>query len=300
MKSLLIKSVFILFTFNLSFSQAWMTNLDIAQKLAMVENKMVLMVWEGTTEYTYPVFVNDDKGRTVFIENLFTDEYISPLIWEYFIPVIVSENKYGSMYYEIKGKRSQKYIDKFNDNSIKIMDINGNILNASDVYLEDLENITKIIQKYGLNTEFIAPELKGYYNEKTFFSAYYLASKYMDYTMYLNKNQRKDLINLSTIYLKEARLLTKTEPKEDQAVLQQRCDLLEVQQLLLLKRPRRVLRLLKRMDAEDINNTNTAFVAFLFYTAHMSQGDNDKAEIWKSKISSVDLKKAQKLINLNS
>ncbi|MBV7270418.1 hypothetical protein [Winogradskyella luteola] len=300
MKSLLIKSLFILFTFNLSFSQAWMTNLDIAQKLAMVENKMVLMVWEGTTEYTYPVFVNDDKGRTVFIENLFTDEYISPLIWKYFIPVIVSENKYGSMYYEIKGKRSQKYIDKFNDNSIKIMDINGNILNASDVYLEDLENITKIIQKYGLNTEFIAPKLKGYYNEKTFFSAYYLASKYMDYTMYINKNQRKDLIDLSTIYLKEARLLTKTEPKEDQAVLQQRCDLLEIQQLLLLKRPRRVLRLLKRMDAEDINNTNTAFMAFLFYTVHMSLGDNDKAEIWKSKISSVDLKKAQKLINLNS
>ncbi|WP_299111832.1 hypothetical protein [uncultured Winogradskyella sp.] len=300
MKNLLIKSVFILFAFNLSFSQAWMTDLGIAQKLAMVENKMVLMVWEGTTEYMYPVFVNDDKGRTIFIENLFTDEYISPLIWKHFVPVIVSEDKYGEMFYEIKGKRSQKYIDKFNDNSIKIMDINGNILNASDVYLEDLENITKIIQKYGLNTEFIAPELKEYHNEKTFFSAYYLASKYMDYTMYLNKYQRKDLINLSSIYLKEARLLVAKESTEDQTVLQQRCDLLEIQKLLFLKQPKRVLRFLRKMDAQDINNTNTTFVAFLYYTAHMSLGDNDKAEVWKSKISSVDLKKAQKLINLNS
>lgn len=300
MKSHLIKALFILFTVNLSFSQAWMTDLSIAQKLAMVENKMVLMVWEGTTEYAYPVFVNDDSGRTIFIENLFTDEMVSPLIWEHFVPVIVNEDKYGVMFYNIKGKRSQKYIDKFNDNSIKIMDINGNILNTRDVYSENLENITKIILQYGLNTEFIAPELKGYHTEKSFLSAYFLASKYMDYSMYFNGKVRPELINLSNIYLEEARLLIKAEPKEDQVVFHQRCDLLFIQHYLLLKRPKKVTRLLKKMDAQEINNTNSAFVAFLYYTAYMSIGDEDKAEIWKSKISSVNLKKAQKLINLNS
>lgn len=300
MKNLFIKSLFVLLATNFSLAQAWMTDLSIAQKLALVENKMVLMVWEGTTEYPYPVYVNDDRGRTLFIENLFTDEEISPIIWEHFVPVIVNEDKYGEMYYEIKDKRSQKYIDKFNDNSIKIMDTNGAILNTSDVYMEDLENITKIIQNYAIKTDFIATELMGYHKEKNFLSAYFLASKYMDYSMYVNEKLRTELIKLSSIYIKEAQLLVEKEPKEDQQVLLERSNLLGIQQYLLFKRPKKVIRLLKKMDAEDISGTNSVYASFLFYTAYMSIGDTDKAEKWKSKISSVNLKKAQKLINLNS
>ena len=82
MKNLFVKFVILLFTVNLSYSQAWMTSLDIAQKLATVQNKMVLMVWEETTKYPYPVLVKDDKGRTLFVNNLFEDEDLSPLIWE--------------------------------------------------------------------------------------------------------------------------------------------------------------------------------------------------------------------------
>jgi len=51
MKHLIIKVLLIVFTVNLSSAQAWMTNLEIAQKLALVQNKMVLMVWEETTKY---------------------------------------------------------------------------------------------------------------------------------------------------------------------------------------------------------------------------------------------------------
>lgn len=130
MKQLLLKFFFVLFAVNMSSAQAWMTNLEIAQRLAMVQNKMLLMVWEETTSYQYPVLVRDEKGRTIFINNLFEDEYISPLIWEHFVPVIVSEHKYAELYGKIKGRRSQRYIDKFNDDSIKIMDVNGNIINT--------------------------------------------------------------------------------------------------------------------------------------------------------------------------
>lgn len=300
MKNLFLKSLFILFTINISFAQAWMTDLDIAQKLALVQNKMVLMVWEGTTEYPYPIFVDDNKGNLVYIENLFTDEEVSPLIWEHFVPVIVSEDQYGLMYYEIKGKRSQRYIDKFNDNSIKIMDVNGNILNISNSYSEDIQNITKIIQKYSLSTTFITPELKGYQTEKSFYSAYYLASKYLDFSMYVNENLRSDLLTLSSVYIDEAKALTKKEIKEDQLLLQQRCDLLELQQYLLLKRPKKVLRQLKKMDAESIQNKNRTFIAFLYYTAYSILENEKNTKIWKVEVSSVNLKKAQLIINLNS
>lgn len=299
MKNLFIKTVLILFTVQLSYSQAWMTSLDIAQKLAIVQNKMVLMVWEETTKYQYPVFVNDDKGRTIFIQNLFEDENLSPLIWKHFIPVIVSEDQYGDLYLAIKGKRKQSYIDKFNDDSIKIIDVNGNILNASD-FSNNYENITELIKKYALNTEFITQELIGYQNEKDFYSTYYLASKYLDFALYTQTKIRSEIIKLSNIYLDEAMGFAEVYSGEDKQVLIQRTELLKIQEYLILERPKKVLRALKKMDAESIDNSNQPLISFLYYTAYMILEDEKKAGQWKSKVSSVNLKKAQLIINLNT
>lgn len=299
MKNGLIKLLFIFFTVNMASGQEWMTNLDIAHRLASVQNKMVLMVWEETTKYPYPVLVNNDNGKTIFIKNLFEDENLSPLIWDYFIPVIVNEDKYADLYLKIKGKRKQSYIDKFNDNSIKILDVNGNILNKlSDP--ENFENITTIITKYALNTEFIAAELKGYANEKDFFSAYFLATKYIDFSMYMTKDVRLEVIDLATIYMDEASAFIKLNPTEDQLKLTQRVALLKIQQILIKKRPKKVLRELKRMDAKNAEISNQPFAAFLYYTAYKILKDETNAELWESKISSVNLKKAELIINLNS
>lgn len=299
MKKLFIKFLFLLLAVNLSNAQAWMTSLDIAQKFALVEDKMVLMVWEETTKYPYPVFVNGDNGKTIYIQNLFEDENLSPLIWKHFIPVIVNEDQYSDLYAEIKGKRTQRYIDKFNDNSIKIMDINGNILNVSG-NLENYQNITTLIQNYALNTKFVASELKGYHKEKDFYSAYYLASKYVDFSMYMKKKIRFEMMNLATIYLDKASEFIEANPSKDQLKLSQRVDLLKIQQSLILKRPKKVLRQLKRMDAENVETNNLPFVAFLYYTAYRILNDETKSEHWNSKVSSVNLKKAQLIINLNS
>ena len=213
MKQRLLTIFLVLFAISLSSAQAWMTNLEIAQRLALVQNKMILMVWEETTSYEYPVLVKDEKGRTIFVNNLFEDEYISPLIWEHFVPVIVSEHRYADLYEKIKGKRSQKYIDKFNDDTIKILD---------------------------------AEEIK------------------------------------------------------DREALRQRCDLLEMQEFLILRRPKKVIRALKKIAEEDIAESNKSFVAFLYYTAYLSMDKYKDAEAWKSKISSLNLAKAQKIINLNT
>ncbi|MTE26775.1 hypothetical protein [Winogradskyella ouciana] len=299
MKKLYTTLALVFFGMSISFAQAWMTNLEIAQRLAQVQNKMVLMVWEETTNYQYPVFVKDDRGRTIYIDNLFEDEEVSPLIWEYFVPVIVSEYRYADLYEKIKGKRSQIYIDKFNDDSIKIMDVNGNILNVS-YFTEDFQNITEIIRLYGLNTQYIAQELKDYKSEKDFYSAYYLASKYLDFALYADTKTRSSIVNLSNIYLQEAVELIKEQEPEDRPSLEQRCELLKIQEYLILKRPKKVIRLLRKLKDEDIYESNKSFVAFLYYTAYMSTDKPEDAEPWKAKISLVNLSKAQKIINLNT
>ena len=299
MKKRIIISLLFCFTISLSHAQAWMTNLEIAQSLASVQNKMVLMVWEETTKYPYPVFINSDNGNTIFINNIFEDELVSPIIWKNFVPVIVSEDEYADLYLKIKDSRSQKYIDKFNDDSIKILDINGNILNTAYTSI-DYENITTMIQDYGLNTEFIAVELMSYKQKQDFYSAYYLASKYLDYSMYMKESVRQEVIDLANIYLNEAAGFVEATKNEDQLSLQQRVELLKIQENLITKRPKKVLRQLKRMDAENVASNNQAFVAFLYYTAYEILNDKTNAEQWKSKISSVNLKKAELIINLNS
>ena len=276
-----------------------MTNLDIAQNLALTQNKMVLMVWEESTLYPYAVLANDETGKTILIENLFESEVISPLIWEYFVPVIVAEHNYAELYAKIKDNRSQQYINKFNDDSIKIMDVNGNILNLSNDP-DNFQNITTIINNYALNTEYIAPELIGYNTERDFYSAYYLASKYFDYSMYLKEKARRTLIDLGLIYLNEASEFITANPSEDQKALTERVSLLDVQQYLITKRPKKVIRQLNRMDAENMESNNQSLVAFLYYTAYKAVNDETNAALWESKISSVNLKKAQLLINLNS
>lgn len=298
MKQLLIKFIIIVFAVNSSYSQEWMTDLDIAQRLALVQNKMVLMVWEETSKYEYPVWVENSPGGKMINVDLFTNENISPLIWANFVPVIVSESKYDEMYKAIEGKRDQNYIDKFNDDSIKILDANGIILNTSPQYAY-YPDITELINNYAFNTKYIDNELRGYKNEKNFYSAYYLASKYLDLSLYANKKIKEEIIKVSDIYLMEASHFADKDKTEEKAFLMQRAELLDLQKYLILERPKKVLRELKKMDAETIENNNQPFIAFLYFTAHSILRNRKDIAIWKDKVSSVNLKKAQILIKLN-
>ena len=299
MKKLLIIFIFFCLVTKTGFSQEWMRSLDIAQKLAFVQNKMVFMVWEETTQYQYPVFVNDDKGNTIYIKDLFTNEMISPLIWEHFVPVIVNESEYADLYEAVKGKRKQSYIDKLNDDGIKIMDVNGNIINVS-MSPFDYINISKLIEKYSLNTSYISAELKNYKEDKNFYSTYFLAEKYLDFSLYTNKKIRSEIIDLANIYLEEARGEISNSVNRDNAILSQRCELLSIQEYLILKRPKKVIRQLNKMKAYEIDNNNQAFIAFLYYTAYSILDDEKNTETWKPKVSLVNLKKANLIINLNS
>jgi len=279
-------------------AQEWMRSLDIAQKLALVQNKMILMVWEDSTYYDYPVAVQNNRGRYLIIPNLFSDEKISPLIWKNFIPVIVSEDEYHDLFIKIKDKRRQAYIDKFNDDSIKIMDVNGNILNVTP-YVDGIQDITRLIERYALSTDLISNELKNYYNDKNFYSAFFLASKYLDLALYARKNTRSKLIDLSNIYLEEAKRFVKSESLEGDTTLLQRCELLKIQEYLVDERPNKVLRELKKLSKIGLAQSNDEFFAFLKYTAHASLAEEDEATLWKTKVSSLNLKKAEKIINLN-
>lgn len=298
------KKAFLLLLFSISingFSQAqeWMTSLDIAKRLALIQNKMIFAVWEDVTLDAYPVLVYDNKGNLIIV-NLFSNESLNELIWEYFVPVIINESSYPDLFNEVKGKRKESYILKFNDDSIKIMDINGNIINTNmNNGNNKLLNISSFITEYSLNTSFLKPNLISYSTEKNFMTSYYLASKYIDFSSFTDKNIRSEIIELSNIYLDEANSLIESDDSKNKMISAQAIELLRIKQSLYLNKPKKVIRQLRKMNDSEIHQTNQLLFNFLHYTAFELLKDEKNAALWKNKVSIVDLKKSKLIINNN-
>ncbi|WP_299275223.1 hypothetical protein [uncultured Psychroserpens sp.] len=298
MKKIALMLLLICPLFAMSQQKEWYTSLDAAKRLALIQNKLILMVWAETTVYPEPVIISNDNGQSVVIENMFENEFISNLIWDNFIPVVVNESEHADLYNEIKGKRTQKYIDKFNDDSIKILDVNGTIINKIVIYDGFYLNMTNFVKKYALNTSILKGELTNYSRQKDFYTTLRLASKYIDFGIYVNKDVREEIIKVSSIYLNEASALV-TDAIDNKEGLLQHIELLKIKQSLILNKPRRVLRQLKRIDPSEIIETNTSLIDFLYYTSYKLLKDEKNASILKSKLSLVNLKKANQIINKN-
>ena len=296
-KSVLIVLLF-LFSITIGYSQDWMTNLDVAKRLARVQNKLLFVMWEDSMQYDFPVVYNDENG-VMYYTDLFMDENVNEALWQYFVPVILHETTYEDLFKEIENVRSDKYIQKFQDDGIKIMDTNGNILNTAYFDLEPF-NIAEFIVRYRLNTTFLKAQLSNYFQKKNFNTAFALGAKYQDYAVLVNKDVRKEITELAAVYLDESRRLLETEDVDNKPAFRQRLDLLALKKDLILNKPRRVLRQLKKADTMIVDSMNLSLFAFLHYGAHTLLENESEAAIWKSDVSLVDLKKAELIYNINN
>ena len=297
MKKTILLFVFVIISFNSCLAQEWFTSLEVAKKLALIQDKMLFVMWENTFNYPYTVELNNDKGDTI-ITDLFEDDSINRIIWDYFIPVKIYESKYAELSNQIMETRGTKYFNKLIDDSIKIMDVNGNILNinASNEYIE---NLSLLIKHYALNTSFLKQELINYSKQKNLTTSFSLASKYLDFAILSENDIRFEIIQLANIYFNEAK---KHLPKSDlnnEMVFLQNCDLLLVKEDLILNKPRKVIRHLRKINMTEIHKRNQSLFSFLNYTAYKLLNDEENAVLWKSKVSFVDLKKAKLIIKNN-
>jgi len=287
----------ILSSLNLSLAQEWMTSLKVAKRLALVQDKMIFAMWEESTYYPFPVQLDDNKGNLI-ITDLFEDDAINKILWEYFVPVKISEYEYEDLFNPIKDKRSSNYISKFNDDSIKILDANGNIFNVHDQNVSVL-NLSEFINKYAINITFLKGNLTMYDERKNFTSSLRLAMKLFDFAIFNRKSIKNEIIDLANIYLNEAQELLLQSDEIKKESFSQMCDLNRLKSHLILNKPKKLLRVLKKIDAADIDSSNVALYSFLNYTANKLLKKEKNSEIWKNQISLVDLKKAQLIINSN-
>lgn len=279
-----------------SNAQEWFTDFDIAKRLALLENKMLLVMWEGTLDYPYNVVVLNEKNVPIYI-NINQSDAVNSLIWDGFVPVLLPESSYGDIYNEAKKTRTVKYLNKLQDDSIKIMDANGNIINIESSV--QTQNLSLILQKYALDTSYMENELYNYSDEVNITTAFNLATKYLDFSVYAPKDLRKEIIDLANIYFNESDQFLNTSDINNKSGFSQRLELIEIQQQLILNKPYKARRQLKRMEKEEIDLTNQLLYSFLNYTTFKLLKDEEGAELWKSKLSVADLKKAQLIINNN-
>ena len=280
-----------------SNAQEWFTDFDIAKRLALLENKMLLVMWEGTLDYPYNVVVLNEKNVPIYI-NINQSDAVNSLIWDGFVPVLLPESSYGDIYSEAKKTRTLKYLNKLQDDSIKIMDANGNILNIESSTVQT-QNLSLILEKYALDTSYMENELYNYSDEVNITTAFNLATKYLDFSIYAPKESRKEIIGLANIYFNESEQFLNKSDINNKSGFSQRLELIKIQQQLILNKPYKAQRQLKRIDEDSIDLTNQLLYNFLNYTTFKLLKDEERAELWKSKLSIADLKKALLITNNN-
>jgi len=283
------KVVFTLFLsiFMISFasSQEWLTSFKFAKRLALMEDKMILAVWENSSSHAYPVFIEDSKGNKYQVR-LFEDENAAKLVWEYFVPVIISESNYDDLAAEYLTDKNYQYKDRFNDDFLKVMDPNG----------YGILNLTRLIRSYALNLSFLKSEMTGYFENKSFSSAFRLAVKYLDFATYAKDDVKKEIVNLSDIYMNEAKSLLEKSNFDNKSALTQKIELLDLNKDLILGRHRKVYRALKKTNETSIDKINKSLYAFLQYASLKGIGKIEESLKWQDQVSQNDLNKIKFLV----
>lgn len=297
MKKIFLVFIAIMFSVNFCQSQEWFTNIDIARRLSLVQDKMLFVIWEESLDFAYPLTYISNDGNLVFID-LSKNADIDVVIWEHFIPVLLQESEYDKLIKEAAG-RGPKYIAKLNDDSIKIMDANKNILNVKSNF-EFEQNLSFIINNYSLKTTFIKQDLINYSKEKNLTTTFNLGSKYIDFALFVEKETREEIIDLANIYFDEARNYLLSDSTKNKEAYSQRIDLLMIKEDLVLDKPRRALRFLKRIEKSEIFKVNKTIYNFLKYTTFKLLKDEKNVALFKDDLSVLNLKKAELIYNINN
>jgi hypothetical protein len=297
MKKLVLLFIITLTSLSFCNAQEWFKSIDVAKRLALVQDKMLFVVWEESLDFAYPISYISNSGDLVFLD-MSKDTSLDGIIWEHFIPVLLPESEYDKLVLEAEG-RGARYLAKLNDDSIKIMDANKNILNVKP-YSGYEQNLSELIKNYSIKTTFISQDLINYSQQENFTTSFNLASKYIDLALFVEKDIREEIIELANVYFGESKKHLLKNDVENNEAYSQRVDLMIIKEDLILNNPKKVRRLLKRMDVEEIVEVNKALFYFLNYTAYKLLNDEKEAALFQTKISEIDFKRAELIYNINN
>lgn len=271
MKKLLIVLVITLFAFQNVKADNWMMSFEDAQKIALATDKLLLVdfwaIWCG------PCKKMDAES--------WSKEEIK-LLMQNFVPVQIDidSNRELALKYGVNGIPF-----------IFIMDGNGEVLHKEMSYKSKYE-VLNLLNKYSVSTNFLKQHLINYFKSPSFATAFQLAAKYNDFSIYLKEDIRRDILNLSNKYFDTSLKYLKKSDMKNKNEFIQKIEMYEIQEVIILNNVNRANKLLDKIDEERLSSINKSFFYFLKFLSCKKMEDETQAITYREKLSENDKLKA--------
>jgi thiol-disulfide isomerase/thioredoxin len=282
MKKIILPFLFLLLFSNNAKATQWMTSFEDAQKIAIATNKFILVDFWAT--WCGPCKRMDSES--------WSDPEVQTLM-NSFVPLKID--------IDIEKNISRKYSVR-GIPYVFIMDPNGEIVFQQMSYMRKSEVII-LLKKFSLNNNLLQRDYLSYNKEKTGDNALKIAEKYLDYSIYIDKNVRTNFLKLANVYLKKSKDLYKKEGTKNKE--SQRIDLLsEVYRNTIFNNTDKALKKIKNeFKEEEIEEKNIGLYNFLNFTLYNKTGDKDNAKLWYEKLKTnkdakLFLMKSRKILTL--
>jgi thiol-disulfide isomerase/thioredoxin len=263
MKKITLSLILILLFSSKSNANQWMTSFEDARKIAIATNKLILVdfwaVWCG------PCKTMDSES--------WSDPEVQGMM-DSFVPlkIDIDTEKVLSSKYSVRGIPY-----------VFILDPNGEVVFQKMSYMNKNE-VKHLLKKYSVNTTLLQSDFSNYYKNETGDAALNIASKYFDYSLYVDKELRNDFLKLGSKYLKKSEQLFKKEG--DKKKESQQIDLLgDVYKKMIQGNYEKSLKNLKgKFKEEDILEKNKPLFDFLNFTLYNKLEDKEQAKLWYQKL----------------
>lgn len=248
------KIFFLIIVLVSQFSNAnWITSFEDGKKMALASNKFMIVDFSAT--WCGPCKKMDSESWSDTEVNQVLENYIQ-------VKIDIDQERDLAEKYGIQGVPN-----------MSIMDGNGKVLYSFSGYYDAI-GLKRELIKFAFSTSFISNELITYYKFKSFSTSTRVYLKYLDYSLLVNPEVKRKIIDLASGYLDEAK---KELSKRDEAYLEkmQRLELLKLFELAYDSKFEKISKKISEMNEVDIAESNKNFYYFLQYISSKALNSAD-------------------------
>jgi len=273
-------TAFLLILSSYLYAQNWGTDFELAKKMALSENKLMLLdftaSWCGPCKY---MEINTWSNENVKKEMAF---YKS-------VKIDLDSNKDLARFYGVSAIPN-----------ILVVDPNGIVIEQIKGY-RDANFMQKFLHEKVLDLAFVQKELISFFKKKSYSSALRLANKYQIYAMLLkdDKIKRRLLLNVAKSYFAISKKIVKKSKSKNKKGLLQKIDLYELRKNLILNKNKQVAKKLSKLKESEIVNMNKSLYASLNYVVLTNLKDSENAKKWFDKMNDSDKAFVKRMLEIN-